>query len=367
MLDYNEIHKGHMAAAFEEAKKGIFSSAPNPSVGCVLVKGGRIIAKGFHAKHGSAHAEVVALQKAGIDATGSYCYVTLEPCNHIGKTGRCTDALIAAKVKAVIAAIRDPNSAVEGQGIERLRDAGIMVLVDVEKKYAEEFYKSYLFKSRNKRPLVKLKIGMSIDASSAMKSGESRWITNEASRNDVQFLRAASCLILTGIGTVAKDDPLLNVRNPVISMAGRQPVRVILDSNLRINKDSKILNDEAKTIVFTCCQDRKLSEDIKKLGCQVDVLPALKNRVDLFHVFNRINEMNVNQVLVEAGSVLTSEILSTNYWDELVIYLAPKFLGQGSRSAIKMDSPDHLDEVKKMALVDTSTFGHDVRLTYKKI
>ena len=364
---YDETHKANMNVAFEEAKKGIFSSAPNPSVGCVIVKEGKIIARGFHAKCGSDHAEVVALKQAGKQAAGGYCYVTLEPCNHIGRTGRCTDALIDAKVKGVIAAIRDPNPTVEGDGIERLKRAGIDVLVDVEREFAEKFYKNYLFRVRNNRPLVKLKIGMSIDASSAMKSGESKWITSKSSREDVQYLRAASCVILTGVGTVTSDNPSLNVRHPNIFMNGRQPIRVVLDSNLSINNDSKILNDNEKTIIFTCSQNPKSVKKLKMQGSEVYKLPAYDKRVDLQQVFHRLNQMNINQVLVEAGSLLTSEILSTDYWDELIIYMAPKLLGIESRSAIKIKSPGKLYQAKNLELIDATPFDDDVRLTYRKI
>ncbi|MEC8561674.1 MAG: bifunctional diaminohydroxyphosphoribosylaminopyrimidine deaminase/5-amino-6-(5-phosphoribosylamino)uracil reductase RibD [Pseudomonadota bacterium] len=364
---YDEIHKGYMEVAFQEARKGIFSAAPNPSVGCVIVKDGNIVSRGFHARHGSDHAEIVALKKAGEKANGSYCYVTLEPCNHHGRTGPCTEALIASRVKAVIAAIRDPNSNVKGDGAKRLRKAGIDVLLDVETKYAEQFYKNYLFKVRNNRPLVKVKIGMSLDACSAMSSGESKWITNQESREDVQFLRAESCVILTGVGTVLEDNPSLNVRNPKIEIHGRQPRRIVLDSRLSIDKKAKIINDGGNTTLFTCSQNRSLITSFEKMGCGVEVLASKNNRVDLCSVFHRINKMDVNQVLVEAGSFLTSNILSSTYWDELVLYIAPKIMGKDARSAIQVSSPEYLERVTKLELIDSSFFGTDVRLTYKKL
>ena len=364
---YNETHKGYMEVAFQEAKKGLFSAAPNPSVGCVIVKDGNIVAKGFHARRGDDHAEIVALKKAGDKAAGGYCYVTLEPCNHYGKTGPCTEALIASKVKAVIAAIRDPNPDVKGGGAKCLRKAGIDVLLDVETDYAEEFYKSYLFKVRNKRPLVKVKIGMSLDACSAMMSGESKWITNQESREDVQFLRAASCVILTGVGTVLKDNPSLNVRHPDIQMQGRQPRRLVLDSRLSINKHAKLINDGGNTTLFTCSKDTALIKTFEKMGCDVKVLSSRDNRIDLCSVFHKINEMHINQVLVEAGSFLTSNILSTSYWDELVLYVAPKIMGKDARPAIEVDSPKFLEQVTELELIDSSLFGQDARLTYKKI
>ena len=356
-----------MKAAFREARKGIFSAAPNPSVGCVIVKDGNIVSKGFHARHGTDHAEIVALKKAGEKAEGGYCYVTLEPCNHYGRTGPCTDALIASKVKAVIAAIRDPNPDVEGEGAKRLRKAGIDVLVDVETDYAEKFYKNYLFKVRNKRPLVKIKIGMSLDGRSAMLSGESKWITNQQSREDVQFLRAESCVILTGVGTVLEDNPSLNVRHSEIEMQGRQPRRIVLDSQLSINKSAKIINDGGNTTLFTCSQNRSLIKSFEKTGCEVEVLASKNNRVDLCSVFHRINKMHINQVLVEAGSLLTSNILSSTYWDELVLYIAPKIMGKDARSAIQVSSPEYLKQVTKLELIDSSLFGADVRLNYKKL
>ncbi len=364
---YDEVHKGYMEVAFQEARKGIFSAAPNPSVGCVIVKDDNIVSKGFHARHGTDHAEIVALKKAGKKAEGGYCYVTLEPCNHYGRTGPCTDALIASKVKGVIAAIRDPNPNVEGDGIERLRKAGIDVLVDVEADYAEKFYKNYLFKVRNNRPLVKVKIGMSLDACSAMLSGESKWITNQESREDVQFLRAESCVILTGAGTILEDNPSLNVRHPKIEMQGRQPRRIVLDSQLSINKKSNIVNDGGSTTLFTCSQNHSLIKSFEKMGCEVEVLASKNNHVDLCSVFHRINKMNINQVFVEAGSLLTSNILSSTYWDELVLYIAPKIMGKDARSAIQVSSPEYLEQVTKLELIDSSFFGTDVRLTYRKL
>ncbi|OUU75001.1 MAG: riboflavin biosynthesis protein RibD [Methylococcaceae bacterium TMED69] len=366
-MKYNETHKGYMEAAFKEAQKGIFSAAPNPSVGCVIVKDGNIIARGFHARHGTDHAEIVALKKAGDKAEGGYCYVTLEPCNHYGKTGPCTKALIASKVKAVIAAIGDPNPNVEGEGARCLRKAGIDVLLDVETSYAEKFYKSYLFKVRNNRPLVKIKIGMSLDARSSMMSGESKWITNHESREDVQFLRAESCVILTGVGTVLKDDPSLNVRHPGIQMKGRQPRRVVLDSRLSIDKNAKVITDGNNTSLFTCSQNNTLIETFEKMGCEVEVLSSRDNRVDLSSVFHKINKMQVNQVLVEAGSFLTSNILSTTFWDELVLYVAPKIMGKDARSAIEVNSPQYLKQVTELELIDSAFFGQDARLTYKRL
>ena len=364
---YNETHKGYMEAAFQEAQKGVYSAAPNPSVGCVIVKDGNIIARGFHARHGHDHAEIVALKKAGDKAAGGYCYVTLEPCNHYGKTGPCTDALIASKVKAVIVAIRDPNPNVEGEGAKCLREAGIDVLLDVETGYAEKFYKSYLFKVRNNRPLVKIKIGMSLDARSAMVSGESKWITNHESRENVQFLRAESCVILTGVGTVLKDDPSLNVRHHGIQMQGRQPRRVVLDSRLSIDKSAKVITDANSTSLFTCSQNSSLIKTFEKMGCEVEVMPSRDNRVDLFSVFHKISEMQINQVLVEAGSLLTSNILSTTYWDELVLFIAPKIMGKDARSAIEVNSPKYLKHVTELELIDSAFFGQDARLTYRRI
>src|SRR6056297_2282103 len=283
-----------MARALRLAERGRYTTAPNPRVGCVLVRGGAVVGEGWHERAGGPHAEIVALAAAGAAARGATAYVSLEPCCHHGRTGPCTEALIEAGVARVVYGADDPNPRVAGEGAARLRAAGIDVAGGLLAAQSERLNAGFLLRMRHGRPRVTLKIASSLDGATAMASGESRWITGDAARRDVQRLRAASGAILTGIGTVLADDPRLTVRGEAFGAAPRQPLRVVLDSRLRTPADAKVLAGTGA------------------------VLALLAQR-------------EINDVLVEAGPELCGAFLAAGLVDELVIYLAPHIMGSETR------------------------------------
>ena len=280
-----------MARALLLAERGVFTTAPNPRVGCVIVKNEVIIAEGWHHRAGEAHAEVNALvQLNQREANGADCYITLEPCSHDGRTPPCCDAIIKAGIKRVIIAMKDPNPMVAGRGIEKLKQVGIVVVLGVLEEQAEKLNQGFCQRMRMGRPYIRSKLAMSVDGKTAMASGESQWITSQDARQDVQKLRAQSSVILTGIGTVLTDDPSLSVRPGDWYPQGelvRQPLRVVIDSNLRIPLNAKILNSEAETLVVSI----KPSD---KKGVNVMVIQADRGHVDLKKLMNRLAEREIS-------------------------------------------------------------------------
>lgn len=356
-----------MKEAIQLAEKGRYSVSPNPAVGCVIVKDNSVVGRGYHEKIGSPHAEIVALSDAGQHASGSEVYVTLEPCNHHGRTGPCTSALVAAGVKRVICAVKDPNPKVKGGGASVLREQGIEVSVGPGAAMVGELNSGFLKRMSVGKPRVRVKVAMSLDGNSAMGGGESKWITGAQARGDVQKLRAESCAILTGVGTVIEDDPLLNVRENRYMMLGRQPHRVILDTHLRIPRSAKVFDLEGETFVFTTSTDKNILKEVEKKGANVVVLERSEGRLDLNRVLSRLAELEINELLVEAGSRLTRTFLESGLWDELIVYLAPKILGRTGRRALDVDSPNLLRDVMRLRLKDDRLVGSDIRLVFEKI
>ncbi len=364
-----------MACALRLAERGLYSTSPNPRVGCVLVRDGKVVGEGWHQRAGEAHAEIHALSAAGEMARGATAYITLEPCSHHGRTPPCTDALHTAGVKRVVAAVQDPNPQVAGLGLEKLRAAGIEVECGLMEAAARELNIGFFSRMTRGMPWVRSKIAMSLDGRTALHNGTSQWITGKAARQDVQHWRARSCAVLTGIGTILADDPQLNVREVETS---RQPLRVVLDSYLRLPVLARILHPlpspwggelargpaggEGGVLVYTATQDAGKIAALEKAGARVTVLPDANGRVDLSAALRDLTANGCNEVLVEAGSALNGALLQAGLVDELVLYLAPQLLGDMARGMAAMGELTDLNQSIELDWRDVRQVGSDLRI-----
>jgi len=368
---YTQEDHNYMNMALAEAKKSLFISNPNPRVGCVIVKNNQVIGFGHTQAAGSDHAEIVALKDAkakGFDVSDSTVYVTLEPCCHHGRTPPCTDALINAKVATVIAAMTDPNPLVAGQGLEKLRTAGIEVRCGLLEKEASELNIGFIQRMTQGKPWVRLKIAASLDGKTALHNGVSQWITSSDARHDGHMWRARACCILTGIGTVKEDNPQLNVRN---IETPRQPLRVLIDSFLEVPLDAKILDESIGGHTVVVCGQvdaehfEKMSQALREKNVTVVALPDASNskgKVDLPALFKYLAEkLHINEVHVEAGFKLNGSLIREGCVDELLIYMAPKLLGDAVGMA-NLPSLNTLDDVKSWDLIDHALVGNDLRI-----
>jgi diaminohydroxyphosphoribosylaminopyrimidine deaminase/5-amino-6-(5-phosphoribosylamino)uracil reductase len=356
----------YMARAIKLARKGLYSTHPNPRVGCVLVKNGAIIGEGYHQKAGEAHAEVLALQEAGPEAKGATAYVTLEPCSHHGKTPPCADALVAAEVSRVIVAARDPNPLVGGKGLDRLSQAGIQVQSGLMDAEAIDLNPGFHKRMTQGLPWVRIKMAMSLDGRTAMASGESQWITGEEARRDVQFLRARSEAILTGIGTVKADNPALNVRlssdDLDIQQEVIQPLRVIVDSRLDTPSNSKLLGLPGKTLVFYSQQDTERESVLKVAGAEPVHCQGADERVDLEAMLRELANREVNEIHVEAGEQLCGTLLEAGLVDEIIIYMAGHIIGSSGKGLFNLESVSSMSERKAVKIQDIRSVGADWRI-----
>lgn len=352
-----------MARALVLAKRGIFTTKPNPRVGCVLVKNNEIVGEGWHVRAGQGHAEVEALKNTD-DARGATAYVTLEPCSHQGRTPPCAVALINAGVERVVIAMQDPNPLVAGKGIALLERVGIRVVCGVLETDAQALNTGFITRMLTAKPYVVSKLAMSMDGRTAMASGESKWITSAQARQDVQRLRAASSAVLTGVDTVLADDPGLNVRMSGVDV--EQPVRVILDSSLRTPVTARLLTLAGRTLILTGSEDQQKIEALTQAGAEVYCL-ALNalGRLDLEQVLHFLAEQQINDVLVEAGSVLNGALMAQGLIDECVVYMAPCLLGASGRGLFDMPNVSLMADKKQLQLLDTRKVGVDLRLHYK--
>lgn len=350
-----------MARALRLAARGRYTAHPNPLVGCVLVKDDKIVGEGWHKKTGEAHAEVNALQDAGDEARGSIAYVTLEPCAHHGRTPPCAEALLEAGVSKVVAAIEDPNAEVTGRGIKLLRDAGIEVRTGLMQSAATKLNRGFLKRVTEHRPFMRLKLAASLDGAIAMASGESQWITGPPARADVQRLRARSGAVMTGIGTVLSDDPSLNVRATDIDTGGLQPIRVILDSYLRMPLAAGMLTLPGTTLV--CCTGEPDGSALENANAEVMSFPAVDGRVDADAVLQELAARGVNEVLVEAGPGLAGHLLEKDLVDELVIYQAPHIMGSQTMGLVTTPSWEALADRQSLTITDVRRIGGDTRIT----
>lgn len=314
-----------MQRALALARRGVGKTAPNPAVGCVIVRDGAIVGRGWHKKAGTPHAEVHALNDAGALAAGADVYVTLEPCAHYGKTPPCAKALVEAGVARVFVGMVDPNPLVAGKGIEILRQAGIAVEVGFHEEACSELNRPFIKWIRTRLPYVILKSALTLDGKSATVGGDSKWVTGDRARREVHRLRGRVDAIMVGVGTVLKDDPLLNCRVP----GGKDPLRVVVDSTLRIPLHAALfgLDSSAGTLVATCCDDRSRIEAVTARGAEVLCCKEQGGQVDLADLFAKLGERGVQSVLLEGGSHLAGAALRAGLVDRCMIFLAPKFVG----------------------------------------
>lgn len=357
----------HMTHALQLAARGQYSTRPNPRVGCVIAQRDRVVGRGFHHHAGGPHAEVVALGQAGTAAVGATAYVTLEPCNHHGRTPPCVDALLAARVARVVYACEDPNPLVAGQGAARLRAAGIEVVTGPLGAEARALNRGFFSRLERGRPFVTLKTGMSLDGKVALANGQSQWITSAAARADVQRMRALSCAVMTGIGTALADDPALTVRDPGFDIGGMPPARVVLDAALRLAPTARLFEDPAPVIVFTASADAARRAGLRAAGARLEDVPAVAGGLDPGAVLRRLGELSINDVLVECGPGLAGGLLDAGLVDELVCFVAPTLLGADARSAFAIAGPASLGACPRLEITDVGRIGPDLRLVARPV
>lgn len=350
-----------MARAVRLARRGLYTADPNPRVGCVLVRDGGIVGEGWHARAGEPHAEVHALRAAGERARGATAYVTLEPCSHHGRTPPCADALIAAGISRVVAAMEDPNPRVAGTGLQRLREAAIQAECGLLGAEAAALNPGFVSRMRRDRPFVRCKLAMSLDGRTAMASGESRWITGDSARADVHRLRARSSAIVTGIGTVLADDPALTARigdTPVL-----QPLRVVLDPYLSTPPTARLLREPGETLIVFAEEDRSAAAALSDAGAELLALPGRAGAIDLHGLMEVLAQREINEVLVETGAVLSGAVLRAGLIDELIVYLAPHLMGDQARGLFHLPGLETMGERIGLEIRDIRAVGKDWRIT----
>lgn len=359
-----------MSQALRLAARGLYTTDPNPRVGCVIVKDGQILGEGWHQRAGEPHAEIFALRQAGERSRGATLYVTLEPCSHYGRTPPCMEAVVAAGITRVVAAMADPNPLVAGKGLQRLREAGIEVTCGIYEAEARALNQGFVSRMVRGRPWVCCKLAMSLDGRTALSSGISKWITGAQARDDVQALRARCSAIVTGIGTILEDDPSLNVR-VIDSPANqndrlpRQPLRVVLDSALRISPEARVLHVPGR-VLLVCAENAIANEDLlKNPVVSLLPLPLTSKGLDLHELIVQLAKADCNEVLVEAGATLSGAFLRSGLVDELWIYVAPKVLGHLASPLFFLDSIDLMSDAPTLELIDATPFGQDIRLRYR--
>ena len=325
-------HTFFMQRALQLAEHALFDATPNPRVGCCIVKEGKMIGEGFTQKPGQAHAEIMALQDAktrGHDVRGATLYVSLEPCSHFGRTPPCVDAIIAAGITHVVGAVVDPNLKVSGQGFARLKAAGITVTEGCCAQEAKKINAGFFSRMQKNRPWIRLKMAMSVDGKTALNNGQSQWITGDKARQDNQYWRARSCAVLTGSGTVLADDPLLNVRNlPNQKTITRQPIRIVLDTHMRISETARIFNADPVWLLASEINHEKRAA-LRAKNVEVFALKAKEEGINLQELMQLCVKHELNEIHVEAGRTLSSAFLQAGLVDELLIYMAPRVLGSG--------------------------------------
>ncbi|HMH17643.1 MAG TPA: bifunctional diaminohydroxyphosphoribosylaminopyrimidine deaminase/5-amino-6-(5-phosphoribosylamino)uracil reductase RibD, partial [Burkholderiales bacterium] len=321
-----------MGQALALAGRGLYTTTPNPRVGCVVVRDGAVVGSGWHEKAGLPHAEVLALKEAGDRARGAALYVNLEPCSHHGRTPPCVDAVIAAGVKRVVAAIQDPNPKVAGSGFAKLRAAGMVIELGLKEDEARELNIGFVLRMARGRPWVRMKIAASLDGRTALANGKSQWITGEVARADGHRWRARACAILTGFGTVRDDDPQLNVRGVDTS---RQPLKIVVDSKFETSPSARLLK-EGKTLVVGAVNDAKRIASLKQAGAEVAIIPNDSSKVELFELMQDLARRELNEIHVEAGAKLNGSLLQAGVVDELLVYLAPSLIGDSGRGMFSL-------------------------------
>ncbi len=358
-----------MARALELARRGHYSTSPNPRVGCVIARDGEVIAENWHRRAGEAHAEAGALEQlhsSGGDARGATAYVTLEPCSHFGRTPPCCDSLIVAGVARVVVAMTDPNPLVSGRGIERLRAAGIKVDIGLMQAEAEALNPGFIRRMREGLPQVRIKLAMSLDGRTAMASGESQWITGPKARADVQRLRAASCAIVTGVDTLLHDDAALTVRPEQFAPERtgefwRQPLRVVLDSKLRTPVDGRLFAGGGPVLIVAANRDAEKQAALEEQGAEVLYLPDAQGRVDLAALLHELGERQCNEVLVEAGATLAGRFIAEDLAQQLTVYMAPTLMGSAARPLLQLPL-EAMAQQRRLQIEEMRAVGDDWRI-----
>ncbi|SDT15305.1 diaminohydroxyphosphoribosylaminopyrimidine deaminase [Halopseudomonas litoralis] len=362
-----------MARAIQLAAKGLYTTEPNPRVGCVLARDGEIVGEGWHVCAGEGHAEVNALAQAGEQARGATAYVTLEPCSHFGKTPPCADALINAGVSRVVAAMQDPNPQVAGQGLARLRAAGIKVDCGLLESDARDLNPGFIKRMQQGLPWVRLKLAMSLDGRTAMASGESQWITGPQARADVQRLRARSGAVISGADSVLLDDSALTVRAAELGLdielaqaaAARQPLRVLVDGQLRVPLQQRLFR-EAGPVLVVCTDPQQCAADYLSQQIELLTLPGADGKVDLGALLRELGQRGCNEVLVESGAGLAGAFWRAGLVDELIVYMAPRLLGSRARPLLELPF-DEMAEAMDLDVTDMRVIGRDWRITARPV
>lgn len=367
---FSENDLVYMSRAIELAKLGRFTTTPNPNVGCVIVKDGQIVGEGYHIKAGEPHAEVYALRQASIQAKGATAYVTLEPCSHFGRTPPCANALVEAGLSRVVVAMQDPNPQVSGQGIDRLRQAGITVDVGLLADEAKAINRAFLKRITTGMPYVQLKLAVSLDGKIAMASGESQWITASTARQDVQLFRAQASAILSSRMTVQTDNASLTVRHhelpaevqamyPMDNL--RQPIRIIIDSQNRLIGQENIFKQAGETWIV-----RKNTTPLNQPNCRLLIESSSQSHINLSELFKQLAKEHINSIWVETGSHLAGALIEQDLVDELIIYYAPKLLGHHALDMCILPNLQQLSLAPEFVFHSVEMIGSDLRCILHK-
>lgn len=357
-MSFSAVDHGMMARALQLAERGLWTTSPNPRVGCVLVRDGQIVGEGWHEKAGEAHAEVHALRAAGELARGATAYVSLEPCSHYGRTPPCAEALIAAGVSRVVAAMRDPNPLVAGRGLAMLQAAGVETACGLLENEARELNIGFVSRMTRGRPWLRLKVAGSLDGKSALNNGVSQWITGPDARRDGHRWRARACAILTGIGTVRDDDPSLTVRDVETS---RQPLRVIVDSRLETPLTAKILQG-GPVLIAAAVNDEKKANSLRAAGAEILILPNAAGKVELPDLLEALGQRGINEVHAEAGFKLNGSLVREGLVDEFLLYYAPCLIGHAAAGLFNLPELSSLEGKQKLQIRDLRQIGEDIRI-----
>jgi diaminohydroxyphosphoribosylaminopyrimidine deaminase/5-amino-6-(5-phosphoribosylamino)uracil reductase len=361
-MSFSTTDREAMARALALAEQGLTTATPNPRVGCVIVRDGKTVGEGWHRRAGEAHAEALALAAAGEAARGATVYVTLEPCSHFGRTPPCADALIAAGIARVVAAMKDPNPKVAGSGLAKLRAAGIATEYGLLASEAWELNPGFITRMTHRRPWLRLKAAATLDGKTALKNGLSQWITGPEARADGHRWRARACAVLTGIGTVEADDPQLTVRDIPCE---RQPLRILVDARLKVDPAARILQNASATII-TASADPARTRRLAELGHRVLCLPAADGYVDLRALPHELAALELNEIHIEAGAGLNGALLAAGCVDEFLLYLAPMALGQTARGIFDLPALSALDAAHRFDIRDCRKIGKDLRIIARK-
>ena len=358
-----------MSRALHLARKGLYTTMPNPRVGCVLVRDGVIVGEGFHKRPGDPHAEIHALHEAGSKAEGATVYVTLEPCSHYGRTPSCAIALIHAKVARVVAAMKDSNPMVSGRGITMLQDKGITITHGIYENEARALNPGFIKKMESGKPYLRLKMAMSLDGRTGMASGESQWITGSAARSDVQKLRARSCAIISGIGSIIQDNSSLTVRPKELGlpdtaiMCQRQPLRVVLDAFLKTPVNARVISGPGNILIASSVEaDAHKKEKLEQAGAEVLILDSEHGEISLDQLLKHLAQRDCQEVLLEAGAILAGSAVQQKLVDELIIFMAPVLMGSDAKPLLQMPF-QHMSEKLNLNIQDIQAIGSDWKIT----